>query len=304
MPVTVQNIVDDAQTVHLGDEQSEVFDDTYLLGYFAFAYRQVLNDIRMLGNRIVRRRSFTRLAVNGPHYIVPGSPDLPDLGTSVVNLGVRREASFTSINVPATTLDSQGIPTFTTTSPHGRVVGDFVQVTGLVGNGNPNYEGLVTAVPSTTQVTLAIPILPAAVPTTSAQGAGISYATDAWFNLLEESHNTFFPYYVHRFENGRYVFEPLSTAARQVMFEYYMEPNSKTFTLTDIVAEERARDVIALRLALVAGKNKVDLNFYQQIFDDYGLAKTALESALVRDSQRQIVQRPRHHTVVTRRRWA
>lgn len=304
MSVTVQNIVDDAKLVHLGDEQSEVFDDTFLLTYFPFAYRQVLSDIRRLGTRIIRRKSYTRLGVNGPNYVIPGSVDLPDLGTSVINLAVRRESSFTSINVPATTLDSQGIPTFTTTTAHGRVVGDFVQVTGLVGNGNPNYEGLVTAVPSTTQLTVAIPILPAALPTAAPQGAGISYATDAWFNLLEESHNTFFPYYVHKFENGRYVFEPLATAPRQIMFEYYLEPNTRTFTLADLVVEDRARDVIALRLALVAGKNKVDENFYRQIFDDYGMAKSSLEGSLIKDSQRQIIQRPRHHTVVTRRRWA
>lgn len=299
--VTVQNIVDDAQLVHLGDEQSEIFDDAFLLTYFASAYRLVLSDIRQLGTRLVRRKTFARLPQGGIHTIVPGSPELPYLGTSVINISVRRENGFTPFNMGAYTIDPSGIPTYTTTVAHGRVVGDFVQVTGVVGGNNPNYEGFVTAVPSSTQVTLAIPVTPGA--TLSGASAGISYSTDTWFNLLEESRNTVFPHYAHRFENGRYVFEPMSPVSRQIMFEYYLEANTRTFALSDVIDEDRMRDVVALRLALIAGKNKVSETFYSQIVQDYVEAKRSLESALIKDQQREIIQRPRHHTVVTRRLW-
>lgn len=295
MPVTVADILTDAQVVHLGDEQAEVFDTTYLLGFFANAYRMAIKDARLQSSRIVKRKIFTRLAANSASIIVPNSAKLQGLGTSLIRLAMRAEASFVSI---ASVSVSSGIPTYTTGSAHGRSVGEQVQVMGIEsGLGGANVESLVTATPSGTQLTLENPVT--GTGPVAGSGMGISYGTAAWYDLSETSHKV--PGQLeYEFTNGMYKTQPAGTA-RQVLFEYWLEPNSRTFISGDLVEEERLRDLLALKVALLAGHKKIADRHYSTLEQNYLTERRELKMSLVKDQQREFMRPIPHHTVLRQR---
>jgi hypothetical protein len=295
MPILISDLVNDAQKVHLGDEQAEMYDLNYLLTFVPKAFRDVAKVARLAQSRLVRRRVFARCPANSSPLIYP--QDIEDMGTSLISLAVRREESFIEITAVSPTVDPSP-PTYTTFGPHGRVVGDVVQVVGVRGYRNANVEAVVIDVPNSVQLTVASSLRGSAL---ISPPGGISYALGPWLHLEETSHRGFIPSGHYRFENGRYEIQ-VEEIPRQVMFEYRMEPYARTFALTDVLEEERFRDAIALKIALLAGHKKIDPSLYIEIERQFAQEIAILKGEMVRDLQQQIMIRPRHHTVVRHKR--
>lgn len=289
MPILVSDLITDAQQVHLGDENAEMFDSTYLLTFVGKAFRDVTKIARLAQSKLVRRRTFARCTANGSPLITPGS--LEDLGTSLISLAVRYEESYVAISSvsPGT---NPNPPTYTTASAHGRLVGDMVQVVGVVGYRGANVEAAVIATPAANQLTLACGLRG----TTLSSPGGISFSTSPWIHLSEATHGGFLAKGSYRFENNRYEI-PMENVNRQVMFEYRVEPYARIFATTDILEEERFRDAVALKIALLAGHKKIDPSLYGEIERQYNQEIGILKGELVRDLQKQILLRPRHHSV-------
>lgn len=297
MSLLVSDILTDARIVHLGDDQAEIYTNTLLLQYFPTVYRNLFEFLKEDQSILARRRATTRLTASVNNFVLQNSPVLPGLGTGIINIYSRREDSFVDISSVVVT---NGIPTYTTSSAHGRSVGDVVQVVNVEGLKGANTEGLVSAVPLTTSLTVQIPVLG----TYSASGAdGVSFSSMQWNWLrpvTSDVGNTISQPMCYWFTNGAYFF-PISTENRQLMFEYYLEPSTEVFALSDTFPVEKVRDYLAVGTALLACELRAPQEVILRLEHKLNLIEDRLRRGLVKDMQRLTIRRASHWTTQVRR---
>lgn len=147
---TVQQVCDRARW-HLGDTQvsgGETYTNTLLLPWLQEAYEDLQRSIRKLASIRARREGFLLIPANSSQ--IEPTIQLPDF-MSVVNLDDRLLDDNHLIT--ALTIDSpiDGYVTVTTSTSHGRQVGDQVEITGISGCRGINTSMTINAVPSATQ---------------------------------------------------------------------------------------------------------------------------------------------------------